>query len=64
MDQEYQSFRVAPDGPITRIEVCTDEDSGLKIIFWDDIEFHFPGTQRVMNGDIAIMPARDAKRRR
>ncbi|KAF9364241.1 hypothetical protein BGX34_002112 [Mortierella sp. NVP85] len=64
MDQEYQSFRVAPDGPITRIEVSTDEETGLKIVFWDDIEFHFPGTQRVMNGDIAIMPARDAKRRR
>ncbi|KAG0221325.1 hypothetical protein B0O80DRAFT_77232 [Mortierella sp. GBAus27b] len=64
MDQEYQSFRLSLDGPISRIEVFTHEETGIKIIFWEDIEFQFPGTQRVMNGDIAISPARDAKRRR
>ncbi|KAF9191113.1 hypothetical protein BGZ50_009641 [Haplosporangium sp. Z 11] len=65
MDEEdYQSLRIAPDGPITRIEVFLDEDSGQKVVFWDDIEFQFPGIRCVKNGDIAISFARDSKRRR
>ncbi|KAF9943836.1 hypothetical protein BGZ65_000151, partial [Modicella reniformis] len=63
MDDEYQSFRT-PDGSIKRIEVSTDEETGLKIIFWEDIQFQFPGTSYVMNGDIGISLARDSKRRR
>ncbi|KAI7827008.1 hypothetical protein BC939DRAFT_110478 [Gamsiella multidivaricata] len=64
MPQEYQAFRVFPDGPITRIEVSTDEETGLHTVFWEDIEFQFPGIHCVMHGDIAISLARDAKKRR
>ncbi|KAG0369344.1 hypothetical protein BGZ54_010232 [Gamsiella multidivaricata] len=63
MPQEYQAFRVFPDGPITRIEVSTDEETGLHTVFWEDIEFQFPGIHCVMHGDIAISLARDAKKR-
>ncbi|KAF9208328.1 hypothetical protein BGZ49_009111 [Haplosporangium sp. Z 27] len=64
MDEEYQTFRAAPDGPLIRIEVINDEESGQRVVFWEDIEFHFPGIRCIMNGDIAISPARDAKRKR
>ena len=64
MDEEYQSFRVAPDGPLIRIEVSIDEGTGMKIVFWDDIEFQFPGIHCVMHGNIAISFARDMKRQR
>ncbi|KAI1300843.1 hypothetical protein EDD11_005933 [Mortierella claussenii] len=64
MDEEYQSFRLESDGPLTRIEVSTDEETGLKVVFWDDIAFQFPGIHCVKNKDIAISFARDAKRRR
>ncbi|KAF9113923.1 hypothetical protein BGX27_000522 [Mortierella sp. AM989] len=63
MDEGYQAFRVGLDGPLTRIEVIDDEESGQKVVFWEDIEFHFPGIHCVMNGDIAITFARDSKRR-
>ncbi|KAI8601549.1 hypothetical protein EDD21DRAFT_374177 [Dissophora ornata] len=64
MDEKYQSFRVAPDGPHIRIEASTDEGTGMDIVFWDDIEFQFPGIHCVMHGDIAVSFARDSKRQR
>ncbi|KAF9279533.1 hypothetical protein BGZ68_007861 [Mortierella alpina] len=64
MDDDYQSFRIAPDGDITRIEVFTDQDNGLRVVFWEDIESQYPGIHCVKNGDIAISFARDSNRRR
>ncbi|KAF9568101.1 hypothetical protein EC968_003121 [Mortierella alpina] len=64
MDADYQSFRIAPDGDITRIEVFTDQDNGLRVVFWEDIESQFPDVHCVKNGDIAISFARDSNRRR
>ncbi|KAF9948927.1 hypothetical protein BGZ70_002007 [Mortierella alpina] len=64
MEDDYQSFRIAPDGDITRIEVFTDQDNGLRVVFWEDIESQYPGLHCVKNGDIAISFARDSNRRR
>ncbi|KAG9327242.1 hypothetical protein KVV02_002695 [Mortierella alpina] len=64
MDDDYQSFRTAPDGEITRIEVFTDQENGLRVVFWEDIESQYPGIHCVKNGDIAISFARDSNRRR
>ncbi|KAF9938203.1 hypothetical protein BGZ67_000408 [Mortierella alpina] len=64
MDDDYQSFRIAPDGEITRIEVFTDQENGLRVVFWEDIESQYPGIHCVKNGDIAISFARDSNRRR
>ncbi|KAF9959184.1 hypothetical protein BGZ72_010120 [Mortierella alpina] len=64
MDDNYQSFRIAPDGDITRIEVFTDQENGLRVVFWEDIESQYPGIHCVKNGDIAISFARDSNRRR
>ncbi|KAG0197053.1 hypothetical protein BGX28_009435 [Mortierella sp. GBA30] len=65
MEEEYQSFRIAPDGNVvTRIEVSTDEATGLQVVFWEDIEFQYPGIHCVKNGDIAVSFARDSKRKR
>ncbi|KAF9916306.1 hypothetical protein BX616_004091 [Lobosporangium transversale] len=65
MDQvEYQSFRALPDGPIIRIEASQDEETGLKLVFWEDIQDQFPGVQSIKNGDIAISFARNSKRKR
>ncbi|KAF9438046.1 hypothetical protein BGZ76_009995 [Entomortierella beljakovae] len=61
MNTEYQSFRVFPDGPITRIEVIFDEEYGQKVIFWDDIQIQFSGMHCIRNGDIAISFLRDSK---
>ncbi|KAG0349412.1 hypothetical protein BG004_006441 [Podila humilis] len=63
---EYQTFRLAgalPDSGL-RIEVSMDEETGQKLVFWDDIEDQFPGIQSVKHGDIAVSFARDAKRKR
>ncbi|KAG0024405.1 hypothetical protein BGZ80_003411 [Entomortierella chlamydospora] len=64
MDVEYQRFRIPPDGPLIRIEVIDDEESGQKVVFLDDIELQFPGIRCVMHGDIAVTYVRDSKQRR
>ncbi|KAF9328858.1 hypothetical protein BG006_008024 [Podila minutissima] len=63
---DYQSFRLAGsmDEAVTRIEVSLDEQTGQKLVFWDDIEDQFPGIQSVKDGDIAVSFARDSKRKR
>ncbi|KAF9430564.1 hypothetical protein BGZ94_006052 [Podila epigama] len=64
---EYQTFRlIDPMGETTttRIEVSEDEETGQKLVFWDDIEDQFPGIQSVRDGDIAVTFARDSKRKR
>ncbi|KAF9584906.1 hypothetical protein BGW38_004749, partial [Lunasporangiospora selenospora] len=62
----YQSFRLGADAhsPTIRIEVEVDIETGLRVVFWEDIEFHFPGVRHVRHGNIAISFARDAKRAR
>ncbi|KAF9212925.1 hypothetical protein BGZ59_006143 [Podila verticillata] len=63
---EYQAFRLAGsiDDAVTRIEVIQDEQTGQKLVFWDDIEDQFPGIQSVKDGDIAVSFARDLRRKR
>lgn len=63
---EYQAFRLAGsiDDAVTRIEVIQDEQTGQKLVFWDDIEDQFPGIQSVKDGDIAVSFARDLSRKR
>ncbi|KAG0072069.1 hypothetical protein BGZ92_004125, partial [Podila epicladia] len=62
---DYQSFRLAGsmDESVTRIEVSLDEQTGQKLVFWDDIEDQFPGIQSVKDGDIAVSFARDSRRK-
>ncbi|KAG0017191.1 hypothetical protein BGZ82_000820 [Podila clonocystis] len=62
---DYQSFRLAGsmDEAVTRIEVSQDEQTGQKLVFWDDIEDQFPGIQSVKDGDIAVSFARDSRRK-
>lgn len=63
---DYQSFRLAGsvDEAATRIEASQDEQTGQKLVFWDDIEDQFPGIQSVKDGDIAVSFARDSRRKR
>ncbi|KAG0336574.1 hypothetical protein BG000_006440 [Podila horticola] len=63
---DYQSFRLADsvDEAATRIEASQDEQTGQKLVFWDDIEDQFPGIQSVKDGDIAVSFARDSRRKR
>ncbi|KAG0057443.1 hypothetical protein BGZ83_010011 [Gryganskiella cystojenkinii] len=64
IDEQYQSFRIGQDGPIVRIEVLTDDETGQQVVYWEDIEFQFPGIHCVRHEDIAISLVRDAKKRR
>ncbi|GJJ76246.1 hypothetical protein EMPS_08605 [Entomortierella parvispora] len=63
-EEEYQSFRIGQDGPVIRIEALIDDETGQRVIYWEDIEFQFPGIHCVRHEDIAISFARDSKKRR
>jgi len=63
-EEEYQSFRIGQDGQVIRIEALTDDETGQRVVYWEDIEFQFPGIHCVRHEDIAISFARDSKKRR
>ncbi|KAF9131578.1 hypothetical protein BGW39_001627, partial [Mortierella sp. 14UC] len=42
MADDSQSFRKGPDGSVIDIEVSLDPDTNQKVIYWSDIEYHFP----------------------
>ncbi|KAF9903140.1 hypothetical protein EC991_004123 [Linnemannia zychae] len=64
MNNELQSFRQPQDGPTVQLRAEYDEDAGKHLIFWEDVEFAFPGVHCVKSGATIVSFARDKRRRR
>ncbi|KAF9105476.1 hypothetical protein BGX29_012147 [Mortierella sp. GBA35] len=64
MTVEEQCFRQGPDGPPVFLRATFDNDIREHIIFWEDVEFAFPGVHCVKSGLTIVAFARDKQRRR
>ncbi|KAG0212875.1 hypothetical protein BGX31_001379, partial [Mortierella sp. GBA43] len=58
-----QSFRLA--GTTQTVDVPCDTVDGQKIIFWEEIEYAFPGSQHIIkNGNVTVKLMRDSNHNR
>lgn len=64
MSTELQSFRQGLDGPIVQLQAEFDDETGKHLIYWEDVQFAFPGVHCVKSGIIIVAFVRDKQRRR
>ncbi|KAG0293758.1 hypothetical protein BGZ96_002341 [Linnemannia gamsii] len=64
MSTELQHFRLGFDGLTVQLRADFDDEAGKHLIFWDDVEFAFPGVHCVKSGSTIVSFARDKRRRR
>ncbi|KAK3840879.1 MAG: hypothetical protein J3R72DRAFT_169818 [Linnemannia gamsii] len=64
MSTELQSLRQGQDGPTVQLRTEFDQESGKHLIFWEDVEFAFPGVHCLKSGSMIVSFARDKQRRR
>ncbi|KAF9338770.1 hypothetical protein BGZ91_007938, partial [Linnemannia elongata] len=64
MCKELQSFRKGLDGPIVQLLAEFDDETGKHLIYWEDVQFAFPGVHCVKSGIIIVAFVRDKQRRR
>jgi hypothetical protein len=58
--EDTQSFRLIGGRDVVEIPVA--HEHGQHIIYWEDIEYFFPGVKYVKNGNVSIPLTRDANR--
>jgi hypothetical protein len=56
--EDTQSFRL--NGGTNVVKIPVNHVHGQHIIYWEDIEYIFPGVKYVKNGDVSITLMRDA----
>ncbi|KAF9123415.1 hypothetical protein BGW39_008983 [Mortierella sp. 14UC] len=62
MADDSQSFRKGPDGDVMDIEVLLDLDTNQKVIYWSDIEYHFPKARFVKKKNTHVAFVRNVLR--
>ncbi|KAG0280197.1 hypothetical protein BGZ95_010951 [Linnemannia exigua] len=63
MATELQNLRQGQDGPTVQLRAEFDQESGKHLIFWEDVEFAFPGVHCLKSGSTIVSFARDKRKR-
>jgi hypothetical protein len=54
-EMPWQKFRSEHSSGIVSIPTLHDPTTGKHIVRWKDIQQHFDGAKRVLNGDVAVL---------
>lgn len=64
MSTELQSFRQGLDGPIVQFRAKFDDKTEEHLIYWEEVQFVFPGVHYVKSGTIIVEFVRDKQCKR